>query len=39
MGRFITYGIEFDSEANNYVSTISGLHSYKEWIEEALKSK
>ncbi|WP_025181232.1 glutathione S-transferase family protein [Leptospira interrogans serovar Szwajizak] len=39
VGRFITYGIELDSEANKYVSTISDLHSYKEWIEEALKSK
>lgn len=38
VGRFITYGIELGPEANEYVSKIRNLHSYKEWIEGALKN-
>ncbi|MDV6237244.1 glutathione S-transferase family protein [Leptospira ellisii] len=38
VGRFITYGIDaLDPAAAAYVATISGLYSYKEWVDGALK--
>ncbi|XDD50733.1 glutathione S-transferase family protein [Leptospira sp. WS92.C1] len=37
VGRFITYGIELNPTAMTYISTISGLYSYKEWVDAARK--
>ncbi|MBM9576319.1 glutathione S-transferase family protein [Leptospira sp. 201903070] len=37
VGRFLTYGIDLNSTANSYIATISGLYSYKEWMDGALK--
>ncbi|AVQ11723.1 glutathione S-transferase family protein [Leptospira santarosai] len=38
VGRFLTYGIETGPEANGYVSKISNLSSYKEWVDGALRN-
>ncbi|TGK36426.1 glutathione S-transferase family protein [Leptospira gomenensis] len=39
VGRFLTYGIEdLDPAASAYVATISGLYSYKEWVDGAKKN-
>ncbi|ALO26404.1 glutathione S-transferase family protein [Leptospira borgpetersenii] len=37
VGRFITYGIKTGPETSEYISKISDLSSYKEWVNEALK--
>lgn len=37
VGRFLTYGISVGPEATAYISTISNLYSYKEWVDGALK--
>ncbi|RHX77605.1 glutathione S-transferase family protein [Leptospira yasudae] len=37
VGRFLTYGIELGPEATAYISKISNLYSYKEWLDGALK--
>ncbi|PJZ57559.1 glutathione S-transferase family protein [Leptospira barantonii] len=37
VGRFLTYGISLGPEASGYISKISNLYSYKEWVDGALK--
>lgn len=37
VGRFLTYGISLGPEASGYISQISNLYSYKEWVDGALK--